>query len=162
MTAGPESVWQEALAVLESERHRGVLDDAAAILDAERSLRTLAASLRCADEVTVRLAGGWVASGVVAWAGDDAVVLAGSRRCLVRIPAVLACRGAAEALVPETAPVEGTFREALPTWAGQPVAAWLVDGSVEAGALARIGRDHLVLGSTAVPFSAVAALVPGG
>lgn len=154
--------WHEALAVLASERHRGVLDDAAAILDAERSLRTLAAGLRAGGEVTARLAGGWQASGTVAWAGDDAALLVGTRRQLVRIPAILACRGCADALPTAGEPDDATFRGALPAWAGQPVAAWLVDGSVEAGELASAGRDHLVLGRIAVPFAAIAALVPGG
>lgn len=160
--------WHEALSVIEGEQHRGVLDDAAAIAEAEAGRTALGERIAVSAWVDVELPHARV-RGVPAAVGSEAVVLCADDGAtwLVRCSAILGVGGAARSLPPEP---PGDGRLARPSmgslardWCGLEVVVVRIDGRAIAGTLASVGADHVDVAGAgdellAVPFASVAAL----
>lgn len=156
--------WLEAIATLEGEAHRAVLDDATELASAERAAVRLVDRLRASRGVVLDLPGAR-AAGEVTVVGIDAVEVAVARggAWLVPLAHVLGVSGLQEAL-----PAEGeqerrpSLAAMVRAWLGSQVDVIRRDGPLLRGILRAAGADHLDLagerGPVAVPLCAVIAL----
>lgn len=157
-----DSPWQEALAVLEGERHRGVLDDAASIAEAEESRRCLVERLAASRVLELELPGMRVC-GVATEAGVDALLVSDAEATwLIRSAALLGARGVAPVLPDDQPGLRPTFAGLARSWHGLVIAVLRVDAQWRRGRLVSVGSDHVELAcereAVVLPFTAIAAM----
>lgn len=157
-----DSPWQEALAVLEGERHRGVLDDAAAIAEAEESRRCLVERLAASRMLELELPGMRVC-GVASEAGVDALLVSDADATwLIRCAALLGVRGVAHVLPGDQPGLLPTLAGLARGWCGLAVTVLRIDAQWRRGRLVSVGSDHVELAGehevVVLPFTAIAAI----
>lgn len=159
----PETVWLEALTLVEGEGHRAALDDAAGVAEAEAGQTMLVDRLRHAQTIDIDLEGAR-ARGRVGRVGRDAVEVAGVDGVwLVPLDRILGVTGLVAALPPEEPRARRPSLAALArAWVGLPVDVLRSEWGPVRGVLRAAFADHLEVQRgeerMAVPVSAVIAL----
>jgi hypothetical protein len=147
-------VWQEAQAVIEVEERWGLIADAAAIAQAERSRMKLAESvMNTRTPVLLSCVGGVVVTGLIQEVGTDVIVIQEfhAEDAAVRLQSVLRIEGVIHSLRVEECPEPTSAPLMMTGWLrshiSEAIQCHMIDGWAIRGELEEVGEDFLTVRS---------------